>query len=311
MKAGVIVNPQAGGGRAARQWLRLERALANAFPERRISFTAAPGDAPALLRAHLDAGARLIVAVGGDGTAGEVADALLRLPAGERDGVELAILPAGRGCDLARGLGIRGGPDELVAAIAAAPARPFDAGRIFIGQADHGRHFLNVASLGISADIAAAANVDPLRLPARWLFLWHTLRALARYRPWPLKLKLDGVEMFEGDAALVAVANAPFFGGGIPVMPDARPDDGAFDVLVARGAGRLALVRALSRLHAGAHLGLGICTHARGRIVEIEPAGPRAPGLEADGEAFAFAPCRIELVPRALRLRWPDSASQA
>ncbi len=310
MTTGVIINPAAGGGRTGREWPTIRQALERHLGPLVVKETTAQGQAPALARLMAGSGVRLVVAVGGDGTISEVVDGLLTGVA-EGRGIDFGIVPAGRGSDLARGLEISGGHDEIAAAIAARPARRLDVGRIsFIGRLGRPltRHFVNIASLGISADIALRANEarNPLRMPGKVVFLWHTLARLARFRAQRVRVTIDGERAFEGDAALIAVANGRYFGGGMMIAPAAATDDGLFDVVIVRSASPPTLALALRKVYGGAHRTLGLCSFHKGRHVLVEPLdGEASPiGLEADGEPPGRAPASFEMLPGALGLRW-------
>jgi diacylglycerol kinase family enzyme len=102
---------------------------------------------------------------------------------------------------------------------------------------------------------------------------------------------------------LAAVGNGCYFGGGMRVAPDARPDDGLFDVVWIRGSSRAKLVRKLPLLYQGRHVGLPEVSVRRGTVVEAEPARPDADvRIEIDGEPLGGLPVRFELLPGALTL---------
>jgi diacylglycerol kinase (ATP) len=305
LKVGVIVNPVAGGGRMARMWPGFEAALRHRLGPLEVAFTTRQGEGRALAAQLVGDGVDLLIAAGGDGTVGEIVDGLLSQGEAARS-VELGIAPVGTGADLARTLKLRVDASAIAARIADSPARPVDAGLIeCVG--DDGRpvirHFINIASIGISADIAFAVNASAKRLlPGKLLFAWHTLKELARLQAPHLVLRVDGKEVFCGASPLVAVANNHSFAGGMRIAPDALMDDGVFDVVTVRDAGRLSLIRALRRVYDGSHRNLDICSFARGRHIEVETPAGRV-GLEADGETTGFLPARISILAGAIRLR--------
>jgi YegS/Rv2252/BmrU family lipid kinase len=311
MKIGVIVNPAAGGGRLKRLWPRIETALKQRLGGFELMETPGPSKTAGLAMKLIEGGAELLVAVGGDGTVSEVANGLIEARGEAAHEIGLAIVPVGTGSDLARGLGIDGDFDAIAAGIAERPGRRVDVGQLeFVGKDGQSviRHFVNIASLGISADIATAANASrKLLLPGKVLFFWHSMREIARYSPYGIRVQVDGAVVFEGPSALVTLANNRFFGGGMMIAPDAEFDDGLLDVVVVQGAGRLALMRALGHVYGGTHRTLDLCAFHRGVEVEVEPLpGPDSGrlGLEADGEPCGFAPVRCRVLPRAITLRW-------
>lgn len=300
----VIVNPRSRGGATARRWPAIEAKLRAALGPIEVEATRGPRDAERIAREGVRAGVELVVVAGGDGTLSETVAGLLG--AGLGDYAELAPLPLGTGGDFVRGLGLPTEVDAAIARIAAGKARRIDAGRI----AYHDRrgapattHFLNIASAGVSGLVTALVNDAPKALGGRVSFLIGTLRALARWRAAPLRLHVDGECVHEGPADLVAVANGSYFGGGMRVAPDARADDGAFDVVWIRGAPRTKLVRNLPLLYSGRHVALPEVSVRRGTRVEIEPLAPeREIPIEVDGEPIGRLPARFELLPGALAL---------
>ncbi len=288
----VLVNSAAGGGRAGRFWERL-RPVAEATAPLRVL---APADAAASRRAVLDAlaaGCERIVAVGGDGTAHLVANALL--DSGRE--TTMGLVPAGTGSDLARALRI---PRDPVAALRQAllqPPSPLDAGRC---EGPAGRFaFANVASAGIGGLVDVAVNALPTR--GRTAFLRATLGALRRYRCVPVRVTLDGRPWFEGPLFLLAVANGTTFGKGMRVAPMAGPDDGLFDVVAVGEVPPWELVLRLPQVYLGRHLGARPIRHAHAREVRLEPLAPLPP-FDVDGETYPSGPATFSVAPGALRV---------
>ena len=137
-------------------------------------------------------------------------------------------------------------------------ARRIDAGRISYVD-DHGalasRHFINIASLGLSGATDRAVNADKRKgtISAKALFLWRTVVEFIRYRFQDVRITVDDGEPVEARMALVAVANGKFFGGGMMIAPDAELDDGLFDIVILRAAGKLGLILDLRLLYGGRH----------------------------------------------------------
>ena len=151
-KSVLIVNPQARGGWAQKKWPVLEPMLRDALGVIEVQFTKRAGDGVPLAKAAARAGAELVVAMGGDGTASEVASGLLAAfadsPSGEPS-CSFGYLPCATGGDLRRILGTPSEVDVAARAIASAQPRPIDAGRIdYIGHdgKPQSGYFINVAS---------------------------------------------------------------------------------------------------------------------------------------------------------------------
>jgi YegS/Rv2252/BmrU family lipid kinase len=184
----------------------------------------------------VEAGARTIIAAGGDGTVGLVATELL----GNTD-VALGILPMGSVMNIARMLGISRDMEEAAEVIAAGRTRLID-----VGDAN-GVTFYETASVGLNAAMFATAQHfedgdygSPLKV------LWTAFR----YRPARMTVKVDDDEIATR-ALMVTVSNGQYTGVGMTVAPDARLDDGHFDVRVFRHFSKLELLRHLASIAFG------------------------------------------------------------
>lgn len=311
MKIGVVRNPAAGGGRLDTHWSEVAEALVARFRDVEFRETEEAGDGAALARDLVALGCGMVVAAGGDGTVSEVADGLLQMQAETRRRAVLAVLPCGTGLDFARGLGIPTGVMAAMARIIDGDDRIIDAGRISFIE-DHGRlasrHFVNIASLGMSGATVRAVNADKRkgRMSAKALFFWRTVREFLRYRFQDVRITIDDGEPIEARVALVAVANERFFGGGMMIAPDAVPDDGLFDIVILRAASKLRLIFDLRLLYGGRHRNHPAITIRRGRKVVVEPLGDplaNAALVDIDGESPGHIPATYEMLPKALTVR--------
>jgi diacylglycerol kinase (ATP) len=289
----VIVNPVAGPrrDRARRRVVVAERALAAHGASGTVTLTEGPGHALELARAAVGAGAALVCAWGGDGTVNEVARALVG------SGTALGIVPAGSGNGLARELGL---PREPVRALQVALGRRERV--IDVGDAD-GRVFLNVAGIGVDAEVAARFNQRRGGRRGFWPYLAIGMRTLVRHRARTYTLRCNGQTRQE-PALLVVCANGRQYGGGAIVAPAARLDDGRLDLVV------VAPRSPVSALWAARHLFLGTLDRApgvrveRAAVVEIE--GPEPLRFHVDGEAVTGGPLvTMRVRPAMLRVRVP------
>src|SRR5262249_57216891 len=95
--------------------------------------------------------------------------------------------------------------------------------------------FVNIASFGLSGVVDEYVERGPKWLGGALAFFLASARGIAAYDPQPVSLELDGQVIYDGPIYLVAVANGQYFGGGVWVAPEARPDDGLLDIVVVRG----------------------------------------------------------------------------
>jgi YegS/Rv2252/BmrU family lipid kinase len=305
MTVGVVVNPAAGGGRLSAAWPDLEAMLVARFGALSVLRTSGPGEGKRLAELHVRNGAELVIAAGGDGTANEVVDGLLTAGGAP----PLGVIAVGTGRDFIRTLGGHADLRAAVEAIGSGRTRRIDAGRVTF-HADDGtetsRHFLNVASMGVSGPTVRAVNRSKQgrQVHGKLAFYYHTVAEMLKYRTQRVRVRFDDGETIEVETALVVVANGRFFGSGMMIAPDAAIDDGLFDVLVYRAEGKLKMVLDFNLIYRGAHTRLPRVTMRRCRSVTVEPViESDAALLEVDGEGPGRIPARFEVLPGALTLR--------
>ena len=299
-RLGVIVNPVAGLGRAVRTGHQVHAALRSAGHV--VVDLSAPTLAQATDRARgaslssLDA----LVVVGGDGAV----HLAVNVVAGT--GIPLGVVPAGSGNDIARSLGL---PHDVHAAVAgigrslAGEPRIVDAVQVGPPDREAVEWFVGVLSCGLDAAVNARANAY------RWprghaRYVRAVLAELPRFRPYGYRVTLDD-GVWDSSGTLVAAANVPWFGGGLRIAPDARPDDGLLDVVVAGAFTPAAAAGIFHRLYAGTHVRHPRIDVHRSRSVLIEHApqgGGHPPVAFADGERIGPLPLRATVVPGTLRI---------
>ncbi len=291
----VVANPAAGGTTAA----LIDEAVAicrRYAPSCTVHKTTGPRQAGAVAAASEH---DLIVAIGGDGTIGEVAAALVG-----RKGPVLVPLPAGSGNSFCLGLwGQRDWRQILESA--------FDEDRGYVRRLDllrmlDGPDSGRVAALGISAGfladvLAAALAGGPATKTERY---WSgAATVLAAPPSFPARITVDGVTVHKGDTCLVNVGGGPLRGAGaLRLLPQAALDDGLLDVCVVAGMNTDELTRMLPLMMAGQHLGHpGVC-YTRGHLVLVERTDGHPLLVEADGELLpARTPVlEVAIVPAAI-----------
>lgn len=287
-RVALIVNPNAGGGRAAAALPEVEaelRRLGIAFHTER---TESLEHAEALARGAAGAG-EVAAALSGDGLIGRLAGVLTG-----GDGV-LAVLPGGRGNDLARVLGIPFDPAQACAALASGRVRELD-----LGEVD-GRPFIGIASCGFDSEANRLANEAPPQL-GNLVYAYGALRALAAWEPARFELGLDG-RMLAFSGYSVAAANSRAYGGGMFIAPDAELDDGLLDVVCTGRAPRRRALLNLPKVFKGAH-GDDPAVHIE-RSAEVRIAADRPFTVYADGDPIAELPATVRVRPRAVRVLVP------
>ncbi|WP_156755972.1 diacylglycerol/lipid kinase family protein [Actinokineospora pegani] len=245
----------------------------------------------ALMVRAKDAGLDALVVLGGDGSVHQGVQFCAE------HGVALAAVPAGTGNDLVRGLGMPLDPVVAVDAVATA-LRVGARRRIDLGRVGGGAWFASVLCAGF--DSAVNERVNRMRWPhGRRRYDLAIVAELAALRPRTLVVDTDAGTQ-ELTATMVAVGNTGFYGGGIPVCPEADPADGLLDLTVVGEVSRLDLLRMLPTLRTGAHTGHPAVRTLRARRVSL--GGDNAWVAYADGDRIGPLPIVAECVPGALEL---------
>jgi YegS/Rv2252/BmrU family lipid kinase len=284
----LLVNPSAGGGRAARLLPEVEaRMRARGLEHSTVATESVEhGRHEAVTAAE---SGHVVAVMSGDGMIGQVGGAL----AGTAG--TLAIIPGGRGNDLARVLGISTDVGAAVDLLADGAIREIDVGEV------NGSRFLGIASCGFDSDANRIANETKL-VKGNLVYLYAALRALVAWKPARFTLGLDGTRRtFSGYS--VAAANSKAFGGGMFIAPDAELDDGLLDIVTVADVSKLQALRGMPKVFKGTHIDDENVTVERAAEVTIEADRPFA--VYADGDRLADLPATVRLLPRALRVIAP------
>lgn len=311
----VIVNPASAEGATRENWPKIASDLRTHFGAFTVEFTDATGHARQIANDRAQQGAKLIIACGGDGTISEVVNGIID----SNSEAELGILPGGTGSDFRRTLGM---PANLAAAARAlrdGRTRKIDAGRVTFVNDDSEREtrvFVNVASFGMSTDVLHRTSsgeatkwipaFTPRKLTSKLSYAAATLQTTFTSSPTEVKVQLDEHSERRLRIAEFCVANARYYGGGMKIAPDAKLEDGFFDVITIGDASSFRILANAPRLYLGAHLNMNEVTHALAKQVVARPVKKdELVRVELDGEVVGRLPATFEVMPRALRVRFP------
>ncbi|HKR61940.1 MAG TPA: diacylglycerol kinase family protein [Pyrinomonadaceae bacterium] len=311
----VIINPTSAEGATADAWPGTASDLSSHFGPFTPVFTERPGQATEIAAEAARKGTRLIIACGGDGTISEVANGILL----SGKDAELGLLPSGTGGDFRKSLGIPRRSRDAAEILRTGRSRQIDVGRVtFTTSAgeQETRYFLGVASFGMTAEVIERVKQrDPKWLPfkgPKWLtgrlsfgasMLQTAMESKAR------RVVVQPDDQAEQHLTLVAlcIANARYFGGGMKIAPDAKLNDGKFDLVSIGDLGAFKIFTNAPRLYLGAHLGMQQVGHALAAKVVARPATKGEDiSIEVDGELPGRLPATFQIVPKALRVRSKD-----
>lgn len=307
----VVVNPRSAAGRTGRDWPDIERALRAAYPHMTLALTRKRGDATRLVRHALNEGHHEIVAVGGDGTINEAVNGFFDSSGPLVPDAVFGFITSGTGGDFRKTFDLAPGYDAAIQRLRQAPVRAIDVGRLAClslqGQPVV-RYFANIGSFGLSGVIVNAVNRARIAklFGGRFAFAFHSGLAMLAYRDRAVRIRIDGEYDEIAAISTVAVANGQFFGGGMRVAPQAKPDDGMFDVVIMGGMPKAHALAEMKKLYTGEHLKNPAVRALRGRKIVAAPVaetGGHAVLIEVDGECAGRLPATFELLPRALNLR--------
>jgi diacylglycerol kinase family enzyme len=235
----IIINPISGGARGGAGRRRAELAssvLADCGEAGEVFVSERKGHVRELAAGAVTRGARLVTAWGGDGTMNEAAAALLY------GRTSLSIIPSGSGNGLARELGVDFRPERALREALRATPRTIDGGEL------GGRPFFSIAGIGFDAHVAACLDVESGGRRGFSAYARITARELWAYRCG--RYRIDGGSS-DRRALLVTLANAPQFGNGARIAPQARLDDGRLDLVVVEESSRIGTLFAVPRLFVG------------------------------------------------------------
>jgi len=248
-------------------------------------------DASALARQAVSDGVDAVVALGGDG----MVHLALNVIAGTS--TALGIVPAGTGNDLANTLGLPTKDPVAAAGVVADRLRdnaatPMDA--IRVGEKWFG------AVMGCGFDSRVNDRANRMSWPkGQMRYNLAILAELPGFKPLPFRLVIDGGEVWETDAMLVAIGNGKSYGAGMMVLPDADVHDGLLDVMVLGPVSKPEFLRTFPKVFKGTHVTHPAVTVRKAKSIEVSSPGVTA---YADGEYLADLPIRCECIPGAVRI---------
>lgn len=290
-----VVNPISGGGAGPAAAEAVASLLRSQGHGVRIEATQSADDVAPLV-ADATAAGHVVVSVGGDGMLASLAGVVAA------SGGVMGMVPAGRGNDFARMLGLPSEPAAVAAALVG-PTRKVDLLRV---TQPSGETRMVAGSVYFGLDAIAGEYVEKLRrLPQGLQYKVAALQAIAGYKPSNFSVRVDG-ESLELTGSSVVVANSAYYGSGMKIAPGAIVDDGVLDVIAIAAPTRRALLKSLPKVYDGSHVELPLVHVLRGTRVELhaEPAVPFAGDGESLGRAPlpGQAPVRVEVMPASLTI---------
>jgi diacylglycerol kinase (ATP) len=224
--------------------------------------------------------------IGGDGTVNLAVQELVGSDLG------LALIPAGTGNDFARTLNLKlKNPEKLISHYLSSRPSLIDVGKV--GE----KYFVDVLSTGFDSMVNERANAMK-RIKGRAKYNVSILMVLSTFKPKTYRFSIDGLS-FESKAMLIAVSNGICYGGGMKVTPDAKIDDGLFDILILSPVSKFEFLKVFPKVFSGTHTTHPAVKISRGKSVEIDSDAV----AYADGERVGPLPVKARVIERGL-LTW-------
>lgn len=309
-KIAAVVNPRAAGGKAAKLWPQISQLLERRLGPVAARLTEASGSGTRLARELLMEGFDLIVAVGGDGTANEVANGFLDADKPVNPDACLGVLSLGTGGDFQRSLGIPSKIDEAVEVLATGVPLRIDAVKAnFAGRngSKVSRYFVNLASFGMGGAVASRSRNFLSPLGGTAAFLWATFAVILNYRGRRVRLELDGSNL-PNDFLItnIAVGNGPYHGGGMHPCPWAEMNDGLLEVTVIDYLTPFELLRDIRILYSD-----NVYIHPKVhhfRAQRVVATSDDITQIEVDGEPLGCLPFEAVVLPNCLPVLVPAAS---
>ncbi|MFC1904086.1 diacylglycerol/lipid kinase family protein [Chloroflexota bacterium] len=301
--ARAIVNPAAGGHSIKREWPQISKRLIERDLLFDYVYTEGIGHAIELAKAAADTDYRYIIAVGGDGTVNEVVNGILNSTGANN--TTLGIVSAGTTCSFARSIGIPLNPFTSCNLLNGQNRLTIDVGILkyrIKGQQLH-RFFVNEADVGFGATVVEASKKIPNYLGRKINYLPHFFGgfgSLLNYKNKCITINVEGEAEEVCVCAMVLIANGTYFGGGMCLAPDAKPDDGLLDMVIFGDMGKSELMQVWPMTYKGRHLSSNKIRLRRIRNVTFHCSEQIL--VEADGELLGEGPVSFSILPSALTI---------
>lgn len=258
-----------------------------------------------LARQAAEKGCDYLIAVGGDGTLHEVINGVMqsKIPANEYPAIGL--LPCGSANDFARTVRSSRSVEELLGLIQNQAVSRIDLGKITLEQTRETRYFINIAGVGLGPEVVRNMEGSDSILGPRFHYFRHIVKGFLGY----VKKEVTCTSptwAWRGKLLQMAVANGRYLGNAICVAPDARLDDGYFQVAIFGDLSLWDYLKNLGKLKRGIKIGLPQVVYHQAAEVVLE--SRESCGIEADGEYVGLAPATLSVVPKAIRFLMPSPA---
>ena len=306
-KVHIIVNPFSAQGKTEKRWKIIKEVITHYFKEFKYIFTEKPKQATEIARSLLKEGYDLIIGVGGDGTLNEITNGFFNKNSSTTINQEaaLGIIPSGTGSDFTRSIRLPRDFTKSVKLIKNSKSKKIDIGKItFYNLKDkqkNYKYFINVSDFGLGADVIKnLSSIPPLKRGA-FAYYKGMLLTLKRYKSKNVKMIIDNSYEINNKFLIVAIANGRIFGGGMIIAPEAKLDDGYFDVILIEDMKKLEIIKNSRHLYTGSIKKNPKVTIIKAKNIKVY--SDEEVNIEYDGEAGETLPAEFELIEKVINFR--------
>ncbi|MFQ5864458.1 MAG: diacylglycerol/lipid kinase family protein [bacterium] len=300
-KIKLVVNPVAGNYTVAKNWSDLCKTLKNVLGDFSAEFTKDILDATTITRRALLEGYETIVALGGDGTINEVVNGFFKNDKLINPQASFGVIAMGTGGDWVKSFETPANLDHAASLILDHRITKCDVGLLKCQGLDGypvSRYFMNVADAGFGGTSAQLVNKSTKALGPFFAYLTGLLRTLAVYKNKPIQIEIDDSYAQDQIANSVVIANGQFFGGGMWIAPQAKIDDGLFEVVIIGDVSKTEVLANIYRLYNGTLAKHPKVQSLQGKKVTLNSDSEVL--IEADGEQPGKLPATFEILSRVL-----------
>lgn len=290
IRARLIYNPTSGREEMRRRLPLILQRLEQGGIETSCHATEGKGDATHAASEAVKRNFDLVIAAGGDGTLNEVVNGLSI----HENRPTLGLLPMGTTNDFARALGIPRRWQNAVDLIVRRHSQPVD-----IGMAD-GKYFMNIAGGGFLTDLSYEVPSKLKTMIGQLAYYIKGFEKITQFRPTNLKITAEGVGEFDGEFMLFLIANTNSVAGFEKLAPQARTDDGMFDVVIMKKCNLAEMIRLASMAMRGEHLNDSHIIYFQTNKLTVETTDRVQ--LNLDGELGGTLPCSFSVLPSHIRV---------
>ncbi|MFC4388960.1 diacylglycerol kinase [Gracilibacillus marinus] len=276
-RARIIYNPTSGREAFKKELADVLCKLEEAGYETSAHATTCEGDATKAARIAVERGFDIIIAAGGDGTINEVICGM----AEQENRPKLGIIPVGTTNDFARALGIPRDIQKAVDIILEDRVRKLDIGRVN----DH--YFMNIAGGGKLTELTYEVPSKLKTMLGQLAYYLKGIEMLPSLKPTKVMIEYDG-KVFEDEIMLFLVSNTNSVGGFEKIAPEAKMDDGLFDLVILKKANLAEFIRIASLATKGAHLEDSHIFYTKANRIKVTPEEKMQ--LNLDGEFGGMLP---------------------